>query len=97
MSSLLASSTTSTSKPSWRSEAVSADSDPRQDFFHDPFELTELVPAGDPYCDLVEAELEQGLDRDAEGHFELGREGGHTARRIVHAKDSTGWAIQEAR
>jgi L-aspartate oxidase len=36
------------------------------------------------------------FDRDADGHFELGREGGHTARRIVHAKDSTGWAIQEA-
>jgi L-aspartate oxidase len=41
-------------------------------------------------------ELGVPFDRDAEGHFELGREGGHTARRIVHAKDSTGWAIQEA-
>ncbi len=41
-------------------------------------------------------ELGVTFDRDAEGHFELGREGGHTARRIVHAKDSTGWAIQEA-
>ena len=35
------------------------------------------------------------FDRDAEGHLALGREGGHTARRIVHAKDTTGWAIQE--
>ncbi len=36
------------------------------------------------------------FDRDAEGQFELGREGGHTARRIVHVKDATGAAIQNA-
>jgi len=36
------------------------------------------------------------FDRDDEGHFELGREGGHTARRIVHVKDTTGAAIQGA-
>jgi L-aspartate oxidase len=36
------------------------------------------------------------FDRDAGGHLALGREGGHTARRIVHVKDSTGWAIQQA-
>jgi L-aspartate oxidase len=36
------------------------------------------------------------FDRDPEGHFELGREGGHTARRIVHVKDMTGAAIQQA-
>ena len=41
-------------------------------------------------------ELGVPFDRDAEGHFELGREGGHSARRIVHVKDSTGWAIQQA-
>jgi L-aspartate oxidase len=41
-------------------------------------------------------ELGVPFDRDATGHLALGREGGHTARRIVHAKDSTGWAIQEA-
>jgi L-aspartate oxidase len=41
-------------------------------------------------------ELGVPFDRDAEGHLALGREGGHSARRIVHAKDSTGWAIQEA-
>src|SRR5499427_5446489 len=45
---------------------------------------------------LLADELGVPFDRDAEGHFELGREGGHTARRIVHAKDSTGWAIQQA-
>ncbi len=41
-------------------------------------------------------ELGVPFDRDAAGHLELGREGGHTARRIVHAKDTTGCAIQEA-
>jgi L-aspartate oxidase len=41
-------------------------------------------------------ELGVAFDRDPEGHFELGREGGHTARRIVHAKDTTGAAIQQA-
>jgi L-aspartate oxidase len=36
------------------------------------------------------------FDRDAGGQLALGREGGHTARRIAHVKDSTGWAIQAA-
>jgi L-aspartate oxidase len=74
--------------------------------------IEDTLRVGDGIChpDTVEAcvreapahilrlanELGVAFDRDAEGHFELGREGGHTARRIVHAKDSTGWAIQEA-
>ncbi len=33
-------------------------------------------------------ELGVPFDRDADGHLALGREGGHTARRIVHAKDT---------
>ncbi|MES1205717.1 MAG: L-aspartate oxidase [Pseudomonadota bacterium] len=36
------------------------------------------------------------FDRDPQGHFQLGREGGHTTRRIVHVKDTTGAAIQQA-
>jgi L-aspartate oxidase len=36
------------------------------------------------------------FDRDDDGQFALGREGGHTARRIVHVKDTTGAAIQAA-
>jgi L-aspartate oxidase len=36
------------------------------------------------------------FDRDQSGQFELGREGGHTARRIAHVKDTTGAAIQKA-
>jgi len=38
-------------------------------------------------------ELGVPFDRGPDGQFELGREGGHTARRIVHAKDTTGAAI----
>jgi len=36
------------------------------------------------------------FDRDDQGDFVLGREGGHTARRIVHVKDMTGLAIERA-
>ncbi len=39
-----------------------------------------------------------GLDfsRDTHGQFDLGREGGHSHRRILHVKDMTGKAIEEA-
>jgi L-aspartate oxidase len=33
---------------------------------------------------------------DASGHFELGREGGHSARRVVHAKDATGREVERS-
>jgi L-aspartate oxidase len=36
------------------------------------------------------------FDRDENGDFNLGREGGHSARRIVHARDMTGAAIHNA-
>lgn len=36
------------------------------------------------------------FDRGNDGNFDLGREGGHSARRIVHARDMTGAAIQNA-
>ncbi len=36
------------------------------------------------------------FDRGSDGSFDLGREGGHSARRIVHARDMTGAAIQTA-
>jgi L-aspartate oxidase len=74
--------------------------------------LEDTLRVGDGLChrDIVEICVREGpahilrladelgvpFDRDAEGHFELGREGGHTARRIVHVKDSTGLAIQQA-
>jgi L-aspartate oxidase len=36
------------------------------------------------------------FDRDATGHLALGREGGHTAHRIIHYKDATGYQIAES-
>lgn len=41
-------------------------------------------------------ELGVGFARRAEGGYELGREGGHSRRRIVHAGDVTGRAVMEA-
>jgi L-aspartate oxidase len=41
-------------------------------------------------------EIGVAFDRDETGQFVLGREGGHTARRIVHVKDMTGRAIETA-
>jgi len=42
------------------------------------------------------AELGAEFGRTADGQFELGREGGHSARRIVHAKDLTGAEVERA-
>jgi L-aspartate oxidase len=36
------------------------------------------------------------FDKNESGDFDLGREGGHTAKRIVHYKDITGWQIEKA-
>lgn len=44
--------------------------------------------------ELVAIGLE--FSRDAAGEFDLGREGGHSHRRILHVKDMTGKAIEEA-
>jgi len=44
---------------------------------------------------LIE-KLEVEFDRDDEGNFLLAREGGHRMARILHVRDSTGKAIQQA-
>jgi L-aspartate oxidase len=45
---------------------------------------------------LLLDELSVGFDRDAAGGLDFTREGGHSARRIIHAKDGTGHAILES-
>ena len=46
--------------------------------------------------ELLLDELQVDFDRDAAGRLDLAREGGHSARRIIHAKDATGHAILDA-
>ncbi|MBI2497308.1 MAG: FAD-binding protein, partial [Opitutae bacterium] len=46
--------------------------------------------------ELLLDDLHVGFDRDAAGRLDLTREGGHTERRIIHAKDTTGHAILES-
>ena len=46
--------------------------------------------------ELLLDELHVDFDRDAAGRLDLAREGGHTERRIIHAKDATGHAILAA-
>ena len=43
--------------------------------------------------ELLLDELHVDFDRDAAGQLDLAREGGHSARRVIHAKDTTGHAI----
>lgn len=43
--------------------------------------------------ELLLDELDVAFDRDACGELEYTREGGHSSRRIIHAKDMTGHAI----
>ncbi len=60
----------------------------------DIVELT--VREGPAHILALANEMGVGFDRDSDGRFSLGREGGHSARRIVHARDATGAAIQQA-
>ncbi len=46
--------------------------------------------------ELLIDDLQVGFDRDTAGVLDFTREGGHSARRIIHAKDATGHAILAA-
>ncbi len=73
--------------------------------------IQDTLEAGDGLChpDAVETVVREGPDlvrelmelgvrfsRDEHGDLSLGREGGHTRRRIVHAADQTGREIEQA-
>jgi len=73
--------------------------------------VRDTLECGDGLCreDVVRAIVEDAPPRiqelaeagvkfttEASGGYELGREGGHSARRILHVKDVTGRAIEEA-
>lgn len=72
--------------------------------------IADTLRAGDDLCDrdVVELVVKEGPDRlseiiewgvefdqDASGKLALGREGGHTAKRIIHYKDVTGLQIEK--
>ncbi|MDX1648332.1 MAG: FAD-binding protein, partial [Myxococcota bacterium] len=47
--------------------------------------------------ETIDALLKHGVEFDrADGGFELGREGGHTRRRVLHHRDATGREIERA-
>src|SRR5215472_522132 len=74
--------------------------------------IADTLRVGDGLChrDIVEIAVHEGparirelidrfgveFDRDERGRLDLGREGGHSARRVAHAKDLTGRALERA-
>jgi L-aspartate oxidase len=74
--------------------------------------IEDTLRVGDGLCtrEAVEISVRQGpehilylaneigvaFDRDQNGDFSLGREGGHTTRRVAHVRDMTGAAIHNA-
>lgn len=73
--------------------------------------IEDTLDAGDGLCNekVVEIVVKEGrlrvdeliqwgtrFDKDKEGEYKLGREGGHTENRVLHHKDMTGWEIERA-
>jgi L-aspartate oxidase len=62
-----------------------------------PAAIDQLVREGPAAVkELLLDELQVDFDRNAAGQLDMAREGGHTERRIIHAKDATGHAILAA-
>jgi L-aspartate oxidase len=61
-------------------------------------DVVELVVHSGPerIRELVEIGVQFNRGRSANGTFDLGREGGHSRNRIVHAQDFTGRALEQA-
>ncbi|MBD0288922.1 MAG: L-aspartate oxidase [Flavisolibacter sp.] len=73
--------------------------------------IDDTLIAGDGLCDpeIVKIVVKEGparvqeiidwgarFDKDPEGDYKLGREGGHSEFRILHHKDITGWEMERA-
>ncbi len=71
--------------------------------------IADTIDAGDGLCDpeVVEIVVKEGherveeliqwgarFDKEEDGAYNLGKEGGHSQNRILHYKDITGWEIQ---
>ena len=95
------------SNTSWAQGGVAAVWDFNTDGYQK--HIDDTLDAGDGLCDyeVVEFVVKEGHDRvedlikwgarfdkEDDGAYDLGREGGHTENRILHYKDITGWEIQ---
>jgi L-aspartate oxidase len=78
-------------------EALARDIFEASDRTANPLAVEHLVREG-PIAvrEFLLDELQIGFDRTAGGELDYTREGGHSARRIIHAKDATGHAILSA-
>ena len=100
--------TSSESNTNWAQGGIACVTDKSDDF---ESHVQDTLAAGDGLCDLkvVRHIIEGGPARVAElihwgvqfengmdGQPDLGREGGHSRRRILHARDMTGRAIESA-
>jgi len=79
---------------STQSDSLAADIMAASDGTANPLAVEQLVKEG-PIAvrELLLDELNVGFDRQTGGGLEFTREGGHSERRIIHAKDLTGHAI----
>jgi L-aspartate oxidase len=59
-------------------------------------DIVELVVSEGPEVIQRLSEIGTGFDLEQNGLFSLGKEGGHSARRILHSGDTTGAEIQRA-
>ena len=66
------------------------------DHTSNPAAVAQLIHEGPTAVkELLLDELAVDFDRSAAGHLEFTREGGHSEKRIIYAKDATGHAILE--
>ncbi|MFT6809479.1 MAG: L-aspartate oxidase [Saprospiraceae bacterium] len=98
---------TSESNTSWAQGGIASVWDFSVDGYEQHIEDT--LDAGDGLCDreIVKIVVKEGhervveliewgarFDKEADGDYNLGKEGGHSQNRILHYKDITGWEIQ---
>jgi L-aspartate oxidase len=100
--------TSSESNTNWAQGGIACVTDKTDDFMS---HVNDTLTAGDGLCelDVVKHIIESGparvaeliewgvkFENGADGNPDLGREGGHSKRRILHARDMTGRAIESA-
>lgn len=79
---------------STRPESLAGDIMKASDGMANPAAIDQLVAEGPAAVrELLLDKLDVAFDRESGGELEMTREGGHSERRIIHAKDLTGRAI----